>query len=91
VDGAGAHNDEQTAIRETENFEDLLARLVDKVGGGIVNGALGFEGERRVHDIGGPYAEIVNGVLHGDDRTGHGERSLDCSWGRGRDQVGFRS
>ena len=91
VNGAGANDNQQPAIRETEDFEDLLARLVDEIGSGVGNGALGFEGKRRVHDIGGPYAEIVNCVLHGDDRAGHSERSLDCIRRRGRNRVGCRS
>jgi hypothetical protein len=78
MDGAGADDYEEAAIRETEDFENLLAGLIDEVGGSIADGTLGFEGERRVHDIGGPYAEIVNCVLHWDDGAGHGERSLDC-------------
>ena len=56
VDGAGADDDEKTTVGKTENFEDLLTGVIDEVGCGIRDGALGFEGERRVHDIGGPDA-----------------------------------
>ena len=79
VDRTGADHDEQAAVSETEDFEDLLARLVDEAGGGIADGALRFKSKRWVDYIGGADPKIVNDVLHGDDRTGHGERSLNCS------------
>ena len=94
MDRTGPDHDEQAPVGETENFEDLLTRLVNEAGGGIADGAFRFKGKWRVHDVGGPDTEIINDVLHGDDRVGMVNVLLIVS-GRGaqtdRDRLGFRS
>jgi hypothetical protein len=73
VNGAGADDDEKTAVGKTEDFENLLTGVIDKAGRGVADGPLRFEGERRVDHIGGADAEVVNEMLHGDDGAGHNE------------------
>jgi hypothetical protein len=67
----------QARVFEMQNAEDLLAGLVDQVGGAVGDGSFGLEGEWRVYEIRGANAQVIDELLHGG--LEHGGVASDCS------------